>query len=165
MTGYPELDDIYQQLADLQARSDYDSREWHLIARDIYVALNPIVDQVERMEAWVNPAWDWLGENQQHPQWGERMKKWLLTSAKHTAYKRLLASAHATLTASPKSEGLILSSESSSTAPVSTSATPSPGSGRNTGGTGTREPVGSLITRIRTQTRNSSQNGALSATP
>lgn len=161
-TGYPELDAIYQMLDELQKRDDFDSRDWHVAARDIYFALNDIVDRFELMESRLDPQWDWLGENQRHPQWGERMKQWLLTSAKHTAYKRLLDEAHQTLVGSPETfPSLAINAGSSSPTPTN-AATPSPVSGPSTATTGTPEPVGSLITKVRGMRRSSSSD-ALSA--
>lgn len=163
MTGYPDLDPIAVMLDRLMARPDRDSPEWMQEARPIWIALTPIVEKRDQMETWLPAAWDALKADQANPLWGERMKKWLLISAKHTAYSTFLASAHDTLTVSPRSAVSASSAAGSSTTTLSSPATTRPANGRNTATTGTPEPAGSLITRV-SGIRRSSSNDAQSAT-
>lgn len=163
MTGYPDLDPIAAMLDALNARTDPDTPEWYAEARAIQIALIPIVEKRDQMETWLPAAWDALKADQANPLWGERMKKWLLISAKHTAYSSFLELAHATLTGSTRSAGPALNSAGSSMTTLSSPATTRPVSGPNTATTGTPEPAGSLITRM-SGIRRSSSNDAPSAT-
>lgn len=163
MTGYPDLDPIAAMLDALTARDDRDSPAWNDAARSIWIALNPIVDARDRMEPWLHSAWTWLGDHPDDEQYGERLKKWLLTSAKHTAYSNFLASAHDTLTASTRSEASASSDGGNSIEAPSTLPMTLPVNGPNTATTGTPEPDGSLITRVR-GIRRSSLSDAQSAT-
>lgn len=149
MTRYPDLDPIAAMLEAITTRTDPDSPEWMVDAREIWVALNPIVDKRDAMEAWLPDAWTYLGDHPDDPDYQERLDKWTLVSMKHSAYGTFLESAHATLTASPKSHPCPLTDDGTSTMTPSAPVTTPPVSGPNTVTTGTHEHVGSLTMLVR----------------